>query len=129
MKKILSLFVILFLFILVIGCQEVKEETLEPKGEIIIETEEGSSVKIEGFKEGEWCPKDAQISISSTDGDLVMNIVGIVESGEFEGLCHKLTELDSATGIMKVNIYVDEKGKGFQVIESGEQIIKQEYQE
>jgi len=119
----------LFLFILVIGCQEVKEETLEPKGEIIIETEEGSSVKIEGFKEGEWCPKDAQISISSTDGDLVMNIVGIVESGEFEGLCHKLTELDSATGIMKVNIYVDEKGKGFQVIESGEQIIKQEYQE
>ena len=134
----------MFLFILVIGCQEVKEEALEKKlesttsgkvgvdlekGDITIETEEGSSVKIEGFKEGEWCPKDAHISISSTDGVLVMNILGIVESGEFVGLCHKFTELEGTTGMMKFHSYVDENGKGFQVIESDEQIIQQEYQE
>ena len=134
----------MFLFLLVIGCQEVKEEALEKKlesttsgkvgvdlekGDITIETEEGSSVKIEGFKEGEWCPKDAQISISSTDGVLVMNILGIVESGEFVGLCHKLAELKGVSGKTIINLYVDENGKGFQVIESDEQIIQQEYQE
>jgi len=144
LKKIILVLSLLCVFALAIGCQEVKEAGLEAKlesegmgdanvdlekGEITVETESGANVKIEGFKEGEWCPKDAKVTAESSQGEMIVNFVGIVEGGEFNGLCHKVMEVEGPTGPMEVNVYVSEDGEGFQVLSYNGQEIKQEYKE
>ena len=130
--------------VFLVGCQDIKEsgleQKLESKGlehaevdldneEITVKTESGTEIKVEGFKEGEWCPKGAIVTANSDEGDMTVEFVGILDQGEFSGLCHKIMNVQGPSGPMEVNVYVNEDGKGFQVVDYNGQEFKQEYQE
>ena len=129
MKKILIILAVLL--IAITGCTEYVEETMEQDieektGEDAEVEIEGNSVKITGSDDGtdyeieasgdgdEWCDDDAAFNIQATganSGQYIWEVVGIVNSGEYNGLCHMKAYLETPDGTIESDYYVDEEGE------------------
>jgi len=136
MKKILILFVVL---LLIRGCtnyvaEEVAEEQLEVDGgdaeveidgeDISIEYSDGEDeFTIEGTTGDGWCDEDLFLNVEGmNEGNemtYTINVHGVEESGDYEGLCKGEVILSGSEGSMYYVYYFDENEEHGHVILSG----------
>jgi len=102
MKKI----VLLIVLIALIGCSE--------KAEVNIENSE------------EWCAEGTTWNSEIDEGTADMEVIGIVDSGKYEGLCHVHYTIDMQEASGTVDAYFDEDGNGYQVIDVNGQKLETE---
>ena len=149
MKKILIICFLLTFLLFVIGCQKVAEEAMEAqiesetgqdaevdigKGKMTVETPEGT-IEIEGsdVNSDEWCQEGAEWKFTSTTPqaggvNAQWTINGLIETGEFAGLCHVEYTAESSEGDAKMDYYFSEDGEsGYFEMEVNDQKIKQEW--
>lgn len=150
MNKIMILLVIVALFLLA-GCQQMAEKSIEKKIEketgyepdveidkkqIAVESETGdieaevipgedAKVKIEGEipvkKAVEWCKENEEWTL--TKGASKMIVMGLADSGKYQGYCHVKYEAPEDSRLSSYDFYFDEEGNGYQVLNvNGQQI-------
>jgi hypothetical protein len=105
MKKILIMFVLIAL-VLMIGC---KQKEPEP---IVV---------------GEWCAEGSTWNSSGEGVSATMVVQGIEAFGKYSGFCHATYDIETPEGKAKIDIYYDQAGNGYQVVESNGQIIESEW--
>lgn len=154
MKKIIAIIALLVLISLV-GCKQAAEESIEKgieaetgyepevdigekqidiqaeAGEIEAEvvTGEEAKVKVEGelpIEEAvEWCKENEEWTI--TKGASKMTVVGIVDSGKYQGYCHVRYEAPEDSRLSAFDFYFDKEGNGYQVLTVNGQQIENEW--
>ena len=130
MKK--WLLVLGLLLVLVTGCTEyVAEEAAEAQleaeggdaevdidgGDVNIEySDDDRDIVIQGENLGgdDWCNDNAAVNIVATgedSGTYQWEVLGIVESGDYEGLCHMRTYMESDGATIEADYYTNEEGE------------------
>jgi len=144
MKKILIICFLLTFLLLVLGCQKVAEEAMEAQiesetgqdaevdiseGKMTIETDEGR-VEIEGFDSDEWCQEGAEWNFASTTeaANAQWIIEGLMNSGEYSGLCHVVYTSEGPDGTARMDYYFAEDGEtGYFEMDVNGQKMKSEW--
>jgi len=122
MKKIVLLLAIVFLLV---GCQ--------PKDTVEISTDEGDVTIESSISEGaDWCEAGSNWQMTTTTQQGEANaqwiIQGLVDSGEYAGLCHVQYTAQTPEGESVVDYYFSEDGEsGYFEMEVNGQTIKQEW--
>lgn len=131
MKKILAIVSVIAMLLFLVGCgNEIAEEMAEQQ----MEAEMGENVDVEiessGFDSDEWCQEGAQWSYTATapgagGSNAQWNIVGLVESGQYEGLCHVLYVAEGPDGNAEMNYYFSEDGESgyFEMDINGQKMV------
>jgi hypothetical protein len=130
MKKILLLLSLVVLISLV-GCQQVAEQAMEAnleaetggdvevdisEGEMTIETEEGTiHMETTEANTGHWCQEGTewQYAAAMTEGNTnaQMTVEGLIDFGEYEGLCHVVYVAEGPDGDAQMDYYFSEDGE------------------
>ncbi|MBT4539524.1 hypothetical protein HOI26_06100 [Candidatus Woesearchaeota archaeon] len=111
MKKLLVIGILLSA-LLIFGCQQVTEESLEQQ----IEEEIGGDMEITAptAAPDDWCQTGAEWKWSGdTEGQQVnaeWHIEGLISSGEFAGLCHVVYSTSTSEGPSTIDYYFNEDG-------------------
>ena len=147
MKRILFLLVLLVVIALV-GCQTAVEEAMENQieaesggeaevdlddGSVHLETDEGEvDIKYSGMDGDEWCQEGAEWQMSATTDEGNSNaqwlIEGLINSGEYSGLCHVLYTAETPDGDVQIDYYFSENGEsGYFEMNVNGQVIKNEW--
>ncbi|MBU1976026.1 MAG: hypothetical protein KKG59_06505 [Nanoarchaeota archaeon] len=96
---------------------------------ITIESDDGDQVIEAKSGTDSWCSEGAEWSSSGSEGDAQMVIVGIVDSGKYKDYCHVTYDFDSAGGQGNMDMYFNEEGNGYQVMEVNGQKFESEWSE
>mgnify|MGYP000288204256 FL=1 len=123
-KKIIGIFAISLLLFFVIGCQSntveyttedahVEIDGNDVEGTVVVETEDGTQTVEYKSGEDSWCQEGAEWSSTGLDANTEMIIVGIVESGKYEGYCHITYDIETSDTSANMDYYFDEDGNGY----------------
>ncbi|MBN2368469.1 hypothetical protein JXC34_05615 [Candidatus Woesearchaeota archaeon] len=143
MKKAFVVMLVLVM-LAVTSCVKVAETVAEKK----MEAETGANVDIDGNKvtiesdEGkveiesniedseEWCKEGSNWKMTATgeeEGSANMVIKGLMTSGKYEGLCHVEYIIVSEGETTTMDLYLDEEGGGYQVVQADGQTFEMEW--
>ena len=101
--------------------------------EMTIETDEGTvNVKSDMKNTDEWCATGSNWDYSATtdagNANAEWKIVGLINSGEYDGLCHVKYTATGPEGDVIMDYYFSEDGEsGYFEMNVGGQVIKQEW--
>ncbi|MBU1623243.1 MAG: hypothetical protein KJ597_06735 [Nanoarchaeota archaeon] len=148
MKKMLLLFV-LVLAVFLVGCKTIVEEAMEQQieaesggnadvdfddGSMHIETDEGEvDIEYSGTNNGEWCQEGAEWKMTANTDEGATNaqwmIEGLINSGEYSGLCHVVYTAEGPEGEeARMDYYFSEDGEtGYFEMNIDGQVFKQEW--
>ncbi|MFC1801352.1 hypothetical protein ACFLZB_02720 [Nanoarchaeota archaeon] len=101
MKKT-TIVLLLILTLLIVGCQS----------------------SVQTYK---WCQAGSQWTFSDTTNNMNAVIVGIETTGKYAGYCHVVYDVESADNKANINMYFNQEGQGYQVIEVNGQTIESEW--
>jgi hypothetical protein len=129
MRKGLLIVSLMVIALFAIGCEKALEEAMEAKmesetgenvevdidsGSMTVETDDGTAtITTSGTDSDEWCNEDLAVSVNvegQDGGSYQWDVVGIVESGEYKGLCHMKSYLNSPNGKIESDYYMGEDG-------------------
>jgi len=132
MKKILMLVSVIVILLFLVGCGNVAEEVVETQMEAASGGEVDVEIESSGLDSGEWCQEGAEWSYTATapgaNANAQWNIEGLVESGQYAGLCHVIYVAEGPGGNTEMNYYFSEDGKsGYFEMDVNGQIIKSEW--
>jgi hypothetical protein len=101
MKKIVLFILIVALFS---GCTGGGSETE-------YETDEGTVKVSSGSGGPDWCKEGAgwEMALGAMGGTESLKFEGLVESGEYEGLCHVFVQRTDTEGETRIDYYFDEE--------------------
>jgi len=103
------------------------------KQEMKIETDEGTiEVKSDMKNTDEWCAAGSTWDYTATtdagNANAEWNIIGLINSGEYSGLCHVKYIATTPQGDSTMDYYFSEDGEsGYFEMDVGGQVIKQEW--
>jgi len=153
MKKLAAIMCLVLALSFLVGCQEVSENIAEDKIEkafeeegveadvdikddeahMVIENEDGKTeIDVKTGDEDSWCQEGTEWSSTTSGNEEVagtakMMIVGIVDSGTYAGFCHVTYDVDSAETQADIDLYFDEEGSGYQVMNINGQTFESEW--
>ncbi len=86
------------------------------KQKVTINSGDGEQViEYNSKNSNDWCEEGSYWKSSGSQGNTQMKIVGIVNSGKYEGYCHVRYDFDTQGSQGNMDYYFDEKGNGYQV--------------
>ena len=109
---------------MIVGCQKSEEKSadvdIENKGDstkVTVESEDGKqTIDVKTANEDEWCNVGSEVTTAGPSGSSVLKVVGIETSGKYEGYCHMTYDMESAEGGADIDVYFDEDGNGYQIM-------------
>lgn len=78
-----------------------------------VSTEDSNTEKSDG---NDWCEEGAVFKMSTSEGSVETTILGIVDTGKYEGYCHMRTESKDTEETAIIDYYYDKDGNGYQVM-------------
>lgn len=103
---------VMILLVVIGGCSN--------SGEVKVDEDDSLNVNVasenDAGSDDDWCNEGSVVDVSDSSGAYRFEVLGIVESGEYEGMCHSRYVVDSEGDSGVMDYYVDEDGNGFQVM-------------
>lgn len=137
MKKILALLSVLACMLIIAGCEEAAEKTIDSdtssdgiKTKTTVTTDEGEKVVVEGNAKNtdSWCQAGSEWKATATESTTKMIIVGLETSSKYAGLCHVTYDIAAEGKTINADYYFSQDGaSGYQVMDIGGQKIESEW--
>ncbi|MEA3430539.1 MAG: hypothetical protein U9R08_04675 [Nanoarchaeota archaeon] len=94
-----------------------------------IKSDDGEQTTVVTGTTGEdsWCAEGSKWVTEGAEGSAEMIVQGIMKTGKYAGFCHITYDIDAEGSEANMDVYFDEEGNGYQVMEVAGQTFETEW--